>query len=83
MKIGGQSSLGIDSNIVPLSSDGAKKFTRGEAICMNRIRAMARSIRKGIESTLAMTRSLKKDHYEHRSPPMKLFRSLGYPLLNF
>ena len=55
-----QSILGMGSRIVPLSTDDATEFTKGEAISKNKMRTMTRTIRKGMDRYQLRREALKK-----------------------
>jgi CRISPR-associated protein, csn1 family len=64
-----QSILGMGSRIVPLSADDATKFTQGEAITKNKMRTVARTIRKGMDRYQLRREALKKVLREHAMLP--------------
>jgi len=64
-----QSILGMGSRIVPLSTDDATKFTQGEAITKNKMRTVARTIRKGMDRYQLRREALKKVLREHGMLP--------------
>ena len=55
-----QSILGMGSRIVPLSTDDATEFTQGKAITKNKMRTVARTIRKGMDRYQLRREALKK-----------------------
>nr|WP_315124811.1 type II CRISPR RNA-guided endonuclease Cas9 [uncultured Porphyromonas sp.] len=64
-----QSILGMGSRIVPLSAGDAKEFTKGEAISKNKMRTVARTIRKGMDRYQLRREALKKVLSEHGMLP--------------
>jgi len=64
-----QSILGMGSRIVPLSTGDAKEFTKGEAISKNKMRTVARTIRKGMDRYQLRREALKKVLREHGMLP--------------
>ena len=64
-----QSILGMGSRIVPLSADDATEFTQGKAISKNKMRTMARTIRKGMDRYQLRREALKKVLREHAMLP--------------
>ena len=64
-----QSILGMGSRIVPLSADDATEFTQGEAITKNKMRTVARTIRKGMDRYQLRREALKKVLREHAMLP--------------
>ena len=64
-----QSILGMGSRIVPLSTDDATEFTQGKAITKNKMRTMARTIRKGMDRYQLRREALKKVLCEHGMLP--------------
>ena len=64
-----QSILGMGSRIVPLSTDDATEFTKGEAISKNKMRTMTRTIRKGMDRYQLRREALKKVLREHGMLP--------------
>jgi len=59
----------MGSRIVPLSADDATKFTQGEAITKNKMRTVARTIRKGMDRYQLRREALKKVLREHAMLP--------------
>ena len=64
-----QSILGMGSRIVPLSADDATEFTQGKAITKNKMRTVARTIRKGMDRYQLRREALKKVLREHGMLP--------------
>ena len=64
-----QSILGMGSRIVPLSTDDATEFTQGKAITKNKMRTVARTIRKGMDRYQLRREALKKVLREHGMLP--------------
>ena len=64
-----QSILGMGSRIVPLSADDATEFTQGKAITKNKMRTVARTIRKGMDRYQLRREALKKVLREHSMLP--------------
>ena len=64
-----QSILGMGSRIVPLSADDATEFTQGKAITKNKMRTVARTIRKGMDRYQLRREALKKVLCEHGMLP--------------
>lgn len=64
-----QSILGMGSRIVPLSADDATEFTQGKAITKNKMRTVARTIRKGMDRYQLRREALKKVLREHAMLP--------------
>jgi CRISPR-associated protein, csn1 family len=64
-----QSILGMGSRIVPLSADDATEFTQGKAITKNKMRTVARTIRKGMDRYQLRREALKKVLSEHGMLP--------------
>ena len=64
-----QSILGMGSRIVPLSTDDATEFTQGKAISKNKMRTVARTIRKGMDRYQLRREALKKVLSEHKMLP--------------
>ena len=64
-----QSILGMGSRIVPLSTDDATEFTQGKAITKNKMRTVARTIRKGMDRYQLRREALKKVLSEHGMLP--------------
>ena len=64
-----QSILGMGSRIVPLSTDDATEFTQGKAITKNKMRTVARTIRKGMDRYQLRREALKKVLGEHEMLP--------------
>lgn len=64
-----QSILGMGSRIVPLSADDATEFTQGKAITKNKMRTVARTIRKGMDRYQLRREALKKELREHAMLP--------------
>lgn len=64
-----QSILGMGSRIVPLSADDATEFTQGKAITKNKMRTVARTIRKGMDRYQLRREALKKALREHGMLP--------------
>ena len=64
-----QSILGMGSRIVPLSTDDATEFTQGKAISKNKMRTVARTIRKGMDRYQLRREALKKELSEHGMLP--------------
>ena len=64
-----QSILGMGSRIVPLSTDDATEFTQGKAITKNKMRTVARTIRKGMDRYQLRREALKKVLREHAMLP--------------
>ena len=64
-----QSILGMGSRIVPLSVDDATEFTQGKAITKNKMRTVARTIRKGMDRYQLRREALKKVLREHGMLP--------------
>lgn len=64
-----QSILGMGSRIVPLSADDATEFTQGKAITKNKMRTVARTIRKGMDRYQLRREALKKELREHGMLP--------------
>ena len=64
-----QSILGMGSRIVPLSTDDATEFTQGKAITKNKMRTVARTIRKGMDRYQLRREALKKVLSEHEMLP--------------
>ena len=64
-----QSILGMGSRIVPLSTDDATEFTQGKAISKNKMRTVARTIRKGMDRYQLRREALKKVLSEHGMLP--------------
>ena len=64
-----QSILGVGSRIVPLSTDDATEFTQGKAITKNKMRTVARTIRKGMDRYQLRREALKKVLSEHGMLP--------------
>ena len=64
-----QSILGMGSRIVPLSTDDATEFTQGKAISKNKMRTVARTIRKGMDRYQLRREALKKVLREHGMLP--------------
>ena len=64
-----QSILGMGSRIVPLSTDDATEFTQGKAITKNKMRTVARTIRKGMDRYQLRREALKKVLSEHKMLP--------------
>ena len=61
--------LGMGSRIVPLSTDDATEFTQGKAITKNKMRTVARTIRKGMDRYQLRREALKKVLREHGMLP--------------
>ena len=59
----------MGSRIVPLSTGDAKEFTKGEAISKNKMRTVARTIRKGMDRYQLRREALKKVLREHGMLP--------------
>jgi len=74
-----QSILGMGSRIVPLSADDATEFTQGKAITKNKMRTVARTIRKGMDRYQLRREALKKVLREHGMLPDEVLIKL--PLL--
>ncbi len=64
-----QSILGMGSRIVPLSADDATEFTQGKAITKNKMRTVARTIRKSMDRYQLRREALKKVLREHGMLP--------------
>lgn len=64
-----QSILGMGSRIVPLSADDATEFTQGKAITKNKMRTVARTIRKGMDRYQLRREALKEVLREHGMLP--------------
>ena len=59
----------MGSRIVPLSTDDATEFTQGKAITKNKMRTVARTIRKGMDRYQLRREALKKVLREHGMLP--------------
>ena len=64
-----QSILGMGSRIVSLSTDDATEFTQGKAITKNKMRTVARTIRKGMDRYQLRREALMKVLREHGMLP--------------
>lgn len=64
-----QSILGMGSRIVPLSTDDATEFTQGKAITKNKMRTVARTIRKGMDRYQLRREALKEELRKHKMLP--------------